>query len=302
MIGVYGSPPISLTPAAAGAVQLSPLAPAQDALALEDLGDGALRSLIMVAPPGVVERRYALAQALRALVPDAPFTIMALKDKGGLRLAKELTAFGCTFEQASKHHYRLCIGRRPTVVSGLPEAIADGGRQRMASSGLWTQPGVFSWDRIDPGSQLLAETLPPLSGRGADLGCGVGYLALKVLAEPAVTAAILIDIDRRAIDCARANLADPRVELRWADVRTGLDDLTALDFVVMNPPFHDAGEQDHGLGQAFIRRAASSLRRGGVCWLVANRHLPYEATLAPLFSRVTQVRDQGGYKVFEARR
>jgi 16S rRNA (guanine1207-N2)-methyltransferase len=256
----------------------------------------------MVAPPGVVERRYALAQALRALAPGASFNIMAPKDKGGLRLAKDLDGFGCAFTQASKHHYRLCVGHRPDVVAGLIEAIAEGGLQRMAGGGLWTQPGVFSWNRVDPGSALLAETLPPLAGRGADLGCGVGYLALKVLTEPAVTKAILVDIDRRAIDCAKANVVDPRVELRWMDIRSGLDDLAGLDFVVMNPPFHAAGQQDHGLGQAFIRCAAASLRPGGVCWLVANRHLPYEATLAPLFSRVTPVRDQGGYKIYEARR
>ncbi len=283
-------------------MQLSPLAPGPDTAALEDLADATLGGLIMVAPPGVMERRYALAQGLRALAPGAPFTVMAPKDKGGLRLAKELAALGCPFTQASKHHYRLCMGRRPAVTADLADAIAGGGLQRMGGEGLWTQPGVFSWDRIDPGSALLAEALPPLLGRGADLGCGIGYLALKVLGEPAVTRAVLIDVDRRAIDCARANVVDPRVELRWADVRTGLDDITELDFVVMNPPFHVAGAQDHGLGQAFIRRAASSLRRGGVCWLVANRHLPYEATLAPLFSRVTPVRDQGGYKVFEARR
>jgi 16S rRNA (guanine1207-N2)-methyltransferase len=283
-------------------LQLSPLVPDPQAQPLEGLGEATLGGLIMVAPPGVVERRYALAQALRALAPDAPFTVMAPKDKGGLRLAKALTAFGCTFTQASKHHYRLCIGRRPAVVVDVAEAIADGGLQRMGGEGLWTQPGVFSWARIDPGSALLAQALPPLSGRGADLGCGIGYLALKVLAEPRVAKATLVDIDRRAIACATANVVDPRVELRWADVRSGLVDLTGLDFVVMNPPFHAAGEQDHGLGQAFIRRAAASLRPGGVCWLVANRHLPYEATMAPLFSRVTPVRDQGGYKIYEARR
>jgi len=283
-------------------LQLSPLVPGPQTQPLERLGEASLSGLIMVAPPGVVERRYALAQALRGLAADAPFTVMAPKDKGGLRLAKELTAFGCGFSQASKHHYRLCIGRRPPIVTGLAEAITDGGLQRMDGHGLWTQPGVFSWNRIDPGSALLAQALPTLSGRGADLGCGIGYLALKVLSEPAVTKAVLVDIDRRAIECARANVLDPRAELRWADVRAGLDDLTGLDFVVMNPPFHEAGEQDHGLGQAFIRRAASSLRPGGVCWLVANRHLPYEATLAPLFSRVSPVRDQGGYKVYEARR
>jgi 16S rRNA (guanine1207-N2)-methyltransferase len=295
-------PPLALATPPADALQLSPLVPDPRSQALEALGEGALGGLIMVAPPGALERRYALAHGLRALAPGAPFTVLARKDKGGLRLAKELAAFGCTFAESSKHHFRLCIGRRPGSVATLADALVAGGVQQLGGDGLWTQPGVFSWNRIDPGSALLAETMTPLSGRGADLGCGVGVLARKILAEPAVTRLVLVDIDRRAIDCAKANLVDPRIELRWADVRTGLDDLKGLDFVVMNPPFHLAGEQDHGLGQLFIERAAAALRPGGVCWLVANRHLPYEAKLAASFSRLAQVRDQGGYKVYEARR
>ncbi len=68
----------------------------------------------------------------------------------------------------------------------------------------------------------------------------------------------------------------------------------------MNPPFHDAGNEDRNLGQTFIRQAASLLRRGGVLWLVANRHLPYEKVLAELFRTATPRQDTGGYKVFEA--
>jgi 16S rRNA (guanine1207-N2)-methyltransferase len=44
------------------------------------------------------------------------------------------------------------------------------------------------------------------------------------------------------------------------------------------------------------------LRKGGVCWLVANRHLPYEAPLADAFAQVEVRADAGGYKVFEARK
>ena len=78
--------------------------------------------------------------------------------------------------------------------------------------------------------------------------------------------------------------------------------LTGLDFVVTNPPFHDGGTEDRELGKAFIRCAASALRKGGALWLVANRHLPYEPVLASAFARVDVRREQGGYKVFEARR
>jgi 16S rRNA (guanine1207-N2)-methyltransferase len=73
-----------------------------------------------------------------------------------------------------------------------------------------------------------------------------------------------------------------------------------LNFVVMNAPFHDGGAEDRSLGQSFIKRAADSLKIGGSAWIVANRHLPYEAMLNALFKRVTTVVSEEGYKVFEA--
>ena len=85
-----------------------------------------------------------------------------------------------------------------------------------------------------------------------------------------------------------------------ADVRTTGITPASLDFVVMNPPFHDVGIEDKQLGQTFIRQAASLLRKGGTLWLVANRHLPYEALLAELFRTATPRADQGGFKVIEA--
>ena len=42
------------------------------------------------------------------------------------------------------------------------------------------------------------------------------------------------------------------------------------------------------------------LKKGGVLWIVANRHLPYEAELKDAFKRVEMIADSGGYKVFEA--
>ena len=53
---------------------------------------------------------------------------------------------------------------------------------------------------------------------------------------------------------------------------------------------------------AFVETAARLLRKGGTCWLVANRHLPYEATLSKAFEAFEVRHDGGGYKVIEARR
>jgi 16S rRNA (guanine1207-N2)-methyltransferase len=167
---------------------------------------------------------------------------------------------------------------------------------------MWSQPGVFSWDRPDPGSQKLLEVLPPLQGRGADLGCGIGFLGRAVLAAPAVTGLTCADIDRRAAACAEHNLNDPRAAVVWADLRRPLEGVSDLDFVVTNPPFQAGGGEDRALGRAFIAAASAMLRKGGACWLVANRHLPYEASLAGAFASVAVRAEGDGYKVFEARK
>lgn len=296
---VYGAPPPQLAEAPAGAAQVSPLVPG--AGALEDLAPASLERAVVAAPPGAIERRYVLARVLAALRPGGALTALAPKHKGGARLRKELEGFGCAVSEEGRRHQRICQTVRPEAPAGLGAAIAAGALQYSEALELWTQAGVFSWDRPDPGTERLVAALPPLAGRGADLGCGLGGLARAVLASAEVTHLDLVDIDRRAVDAARRNVADPRAQLHWADARVA-PELADLDFVVMNPPFHAGGVEDRGLGQAFIRRAHRVLRRGGAFWLVANRRLPYEGVLRELFARVTAVGEDGAYKIYEARR
>lgn len=298
--GVYGAPPAAVLAFPADAVQFSPLTPGAAALELQ--GEGTLKSMTMLAPPGTRERRYAMASALRAVAPGGAFIALAPNDQGGTRLRKELQAFGCTVEESARRHHRIASCIRPVNMTGIDAAIADGGPQVVAGLDMWSQPGVFSWDRLDPGSALLLDHLPAFNGRGADFGCGVGILSRAILASAKVGQMTLIDIDRRAVEAARRNLDDPRARFRWADVRTPDPELREIDFVVMNAPFHDAGVEDRTLPLAFVKRAAEVLRSGGVCWLTANRHLPYEAAMKPLFKRVDLKVETDGYKIYETRK
>lgn len=291
---VFGFPPYELAEVAQGAVQLSPLCPG--GTALEELKDASLERAVVLAPGGTLERRYTLAQVLRALKPGGQLVALAHKKKGGSRLESELEQFGCQVAQDAQQHFKICQTTRPA--SPALEAALEEGAARQLEQGIWTQPGIFSWDRLDVGSALLLENLPPLSGRGADLGCGLGVLSLAVLESKGVSALALLDIDRRAIEAAKKNVNDARAQFLWQDVREA--SLSGLDFVVMNPPFHEAGHEDHGLGQAFVRKAAAMLKPGGKLWLTANRHLPYEAALTGLFAKVNKAADAEGYKIYEA--
>lgn len=72
---------------------------------------------------------------------------------------------------------------------------------------LVTEAGVFSRERVDPGTALLIKhmNVQP-ADRVLDLGCGygvVGIIAAKLAAEGHVT---LVDINERAVALARENL------------------------------------------------------------------------------------------------
>ena len=291
---LYGDPPRQLVDIPADAQQFSPLIPG--AAQMKHCADGSVASFILHAPPGTLERRYVLARALKTLAVGAPLTALAGKDKGGSRIAKELEDFGCIVVDTPRAHHRIVTTPRPAELRGIEEAITEGGPQLHPAHGLWTHPGVFSWDRLDAGSALLLEHLPTLSGNGADLGCGIGVLSRAALKSQNVTALTLVDIDRRAVAMAEKNITDLRAKFLWADLR----DLLAgdLDFIVMNPPFHASGMEDRTLGQLFITRAASMLKQGGQLWLTANQHLPYEALLKQHFTQWERIAQNALYKIY----
>lgn len=305
MHALFGFPPRELAPVPPGATQLSPLVPG--AAELEALGEASLDSCVLLAPPGTLERRYALALIIRALKPGSPLLALGPKDKGGARIRKELEAFGCAVEEESRAHHKLCRTTRPVAPLNLEEAIRDGAPRFLPELGLWTQPGVFSWDRPDPGSALLLAHLPALEGTGADFGAGLGVLSRAAFGSAKVEKITLLELDRRALACARKNLGNERrasflqADLRKADLLRDFG-VHGLDFILMNPPFHDAGAEDRSLGLRFLAQAAHALSPAGSLWLVANRHLPYEELLRESFSAVRLVAEEGGFKVYEATR
>ena len=165
--------------------------------------------------------------------------------------------------------------------------------------GLFSQPGVFSADGADRGSLMLAEALPAkLPKRMADFGAGVGVLALAALAREGVESVDLIEAERLALDCARLNVTDPRARFLWEDARAGARG--PYDGIVMNPPFHAGRAPEPALGAGFIAAAAKALTPQGQLWLVANRHLPYEATLAEAFRQVAEIGGDAGFKLLHA--
>ena len=270
------------------------------------VGEGMFELVLVLPPRQREEARALLARALQHAVPGGTVVASMLNTEGARSAEADIAALAGNVRSLSKNKCRVFWATADAATMDAPRisqwAALDAPRA-IADGRFLSRPGLFAWDRIDPASALLASCLPAdLSGRGADLGAGFGYLAAEVLERcPDVASMDLYEAEARALELARLNLAGKRaieIACHWHDVTGGLP--ARYDFIVSNPPFHQGRADQPELGRAFIAAAAAALNPGGRLWLVANRHLPYEAELARGFSSVRAVKEQDGFKVIEA--
>lgn len=256
----------------------------------EPQGPYALALVIVPRSKEAARARIAAAAALA----EGPVVVDGQKTDGVEPLLRAVRARAPVSDAVSKAHGKLFV-----IEDG---DFPDWAARPIPVDGFVTRPGVFSAGKIDPGSARLAEALPrDLKGRVADLGAGWGYISRAILESPGVTELHLVEADATALACARENVTDPRARFHWADATTHQGD-APFDAVVTNPPFHEGRRGVPDLGRAFIRSAARLLSRQGTLWLVANRHLPYEAALAEAFSEVHEIGGDTRFKLFRAAR
>ena len=302
-----------------------PLRPFADALARQGcdaaprVDDTGFATTLILPPRSRDAARGILARAVRATREGGEIALAASNDEGARSHEGDMRRLLGGVRSHSKLKSRVVLARRDAATLDgtlLAEWLAlDEPRcMRGPHGAFWTRPGLFAWDRVDAASALLAEYLPDtLSGRIADLGAGWGFLSMQLARRcPGLTALELLEADatadlgqgeelepaRRNLQMALASRPEVHANVHWHDVTGGLPQ--RVDAIVSNPPFHMGRADLPALGRAFIARAAEALEAEGQFWLVANRHLPYEATLSAAFAQVQTCAQRDGFKVIHA--
>ncbi|PCJ01735.1 MAG: methyltransferase [Alphaproteobacteria bacterium] len=270
--------------------------------------DGTYDMVCLLVPKNMVEARYFMARGLRLLRHGGALICAADNKAGGTRLKKMMHNFGVQdLCDDARNKARAVWG----VVNDAREdeiekALSVGAVQDILDGEYTSQAGVFGWDKVDKGSALLTQHIPQgLKGKGADFGCGYGYLSKFLLSHcPKIKQMHCIDADYRAVELCRKNLAyfNQEQQCVWRDLTQYDGGLKNLDFVVMNPPFHEGKKADLLIGQNFIETAYQSLRRGGRLWMVANNHLSYEHVLNRTFLACDKVYEGQGFKILSAQK
>lgn len=168
---------------------------------------------------------------------------------------------------------------------------------------LATDRGVFSGDRIDPGTKylLLEAPAPPEAGSFVDLGCGYGPIACTLASRAPGATVWAVDVNTRALDLCRSNAAS----LGLANVRTMTpddvpDDLT-FDLLWSNPPIRVGKEALHDLLVTWLDRLTPS----GRAVLVVQKHLGADSLqrwLGTAGWSVDRLGSRTGYRLLDVRR
>ena len=171
-------------------------------------------------------------------------------------------------------------------------------RVRGVNFQFFTSSGIFSKDKIDKGTLLLAENMHvDEEDKLLDIGCGIGILGI-VAARLHNANVVMSDINERAVMLARKNakLNNIKIEILQGDLYEKVNDAD-FDVILSNPP-QTAGKD---ICFRLIEQSKDHLKKNGSLQLVARRNKGGETLskkMQEVFGNVKVIAKKGGYWVY----
>ena len=245
-----------------------------------------------------------LHAAAAHLKPGAPLWVYGANDEGIKSAHRRIAPlFGEVEVVDARRHCRVLAMRRPETIEGLHSSLSafrrslqlplpDGPRD------VASYPGVFARGKLDPGTAMLLEALPPIEAgmRVLDFACGAGIIAGCLERQQPEAALWMTDVDAIALTAATENVpsASGICGDRWGSIQGSRQ----FDRIVSNPPIHEGKGRTYGVLTDLIEGAPARLRPGGQLWIVAQRQIPVDRVLQETFRKVTLAKEDGRYRVW----
>ncbi|WP_454994784.1 class I SAM-dependent methyltransferase [Bulleidia extructa] len=161
--------------------------------------------------------------------------------------------------------------------------------------------GVFSKNKLDFGSHVLIQTLlqEDLSGKGLDMGCGVGTIGISILAEHKKVEMDMVDINNRALRLCRSNVVRNGLKAN-VFLSDGFKNIQeTYDFIVSNPPIRQGKE----FLFRFYEESKSHLKDGGCLYIVIRKQQGAASSfkkLQEVFGNCTVLEKKSGYWILKS--
>ena len=169
---------------------------------------------------------------------------------------------------------------------------------------LHSKPGIFAWDKIDRGSEFLADYLPQFLASFQktpqsvlDLGCGYGYLCYQAI-QQGFKRLVATDNNAAALLAITENLKNMH-GIQWDVIGADAGDQISAQFdtILCNPPFHSGFAVDSTLSVKFLSNTKRLLKPTGKALFVVNTFIPLEQKGMQYFDTIEVLANNGSFKL-----
>jgi len=166
-----------------------------------------------------------------------------------------------------------------------------------------SKPGVFGWNKVDRGSELLVSKLPEIckyqkqQNDVLDLGCGWGYLMLATADMP-FQRRIATDNNIAAVSTAAYNFKEAGMAVECVADDCASQISGRFDLILCNPPFHQGFSVSDSMTEKFVAAAARLCRRDTRVGFVVNQFIPLPKVAEKYFPTCRELLAADGFKVF----
>ncbi|ODS24688.1 hypothetical protein AB835_02100 [Candidatus Endobugula sertula] len=172
---------------------------------------------------------------------------------------------------------------------------------------FFSKPGVFGWNKVDTGTQLLLESLPLILAESQssthsilDLGCGYGWVTLNLpyyLPSDSHWQITATDNNAAALSCIKKNteMYHMNVDIIAADCAATI--VQHFDLIICNPPFHQGFSQNKALTEKFLYQTNKHLKKTGLAIFVVNEFIKLSVKKFDHLKNYQEWNKKNGFKV-----
>ncbi|MCG9678189.1 16S rRNA (guanine(1207)-N(2))-methyltransferase RsmC [Vibrio sp. Isolate24] len=163
-------------------------------------------------------------------------------------------------------------------------------------------PGVFSHGQFDVGSKLLLDTLPSLTGKVLDFGCGAGVIGSVMATINSGIELEMCDISALAVESSKATLEANGLKgcVFSSDIYS--DTSNDYHFIISNPPFHAGLDTSYSATETLLADAPKYLNTQGQLLIVANSFLKYPPIIQQAFGNCETLNKTNKFAIYYAKK
>ncbi|XBC44632.1 MAG: 16S rRNA (guanine(1207)-N(2))-methyltransferase RsmC [Buchnera aphidicola (Schlechtendalia peitan)] len=164
-----------------------------------------------------------------------------------------------------------------------------------------TIPGVFSYNKIDVGSQLLISTFTnSITGDILDIGCGSGILSILLAKFSNKVKLTLVDTNIAALKSSKLTLKSNNItgNVLLSDVYSNV--YKKFDLIISNPPRHKNSKTNLNCIQEIIKNSVQYLKKNGEIRIVVNSHISCHKFFKNTFTYYNVLKKEKNFTIYQA--